>query len=89
MDSLRATTMCIGLNDHKNLVNQIDIDEERKSNMVLKRDGGYSSVFKLTGTSSFSLSLHKGPVSMKRSFSCGGRFFSSRQNPSLKPILPL
>jgi len=89
MDSLRATTMCIGLNDHKNLVNQIDIDEERKSNMVLKRDGGYSSVFKLTGTSSFSLCLHKGPVSMKRSFSCGGRFFSSRQNPSLKPILPL
>ena len=89
MDSSRATAMCIGLNDHSPLENQIDINEERKSNMVLKRGGGYSSVFKLTGTSSLSPCLHKDPVSMKRSFSCGGRFFSSRQDPSLNSILPL
>ncbi|KAJ6709550.1 RING-H2 FINGER PROTEIN ATL51-RELATED [Salix koriyanagi] len=89
MDSSRATAMCIGLNDHSPLENQIDINEERKSNMVLKRGGGYSSVFKLTGTSSLSPCLHKDPVSMKRSFSCGGRLFSSRQDPALNSILPL
>lgn len=89
MDSSRATAMCIGLNDHSPLENQIDINEERKSNVVLKRGGGYSSVFKLTGTSSLSPCLHKDPVSMKRSFSCGGRLFSSRQDPALNSILPL
>ncbi|CAK7347198.1 unnamed protein product [Dovyalis caffra] len=80
MDSLKATTTSVGLTDHspleseENLVSQIENNEERISKIVLKGDGPHSSEFKLTGSSSISQCLHKGPVSMKRSFSCGGGF---------------
>ncbi|XP_050229545.1 RING-H2 finger protein ATL54-like [Mercurialis annua] len=48
-----------------------------------------SSFKQITGTSSIAECLRKSPDPMKRSFSCSGRFFSSRQNRNFNSILPL
>ncbi|KAE8727876.1 putative DNA binding protein [Hibiscus syriacus] len=49
-----------------------------------------SSEFRVMGNSSISQHLRLSPVPMKRSFSCGGRFFSStKRYRSMDPILPV
>ncbi|XVF15257.1 hypothetical protein REPUB_Repub09cG0135400 [Reevesia pubescens] len=48
-----------------------------------------SSISKLMKSSSIGRSLSKGPVSMKRSFSYGGKFLLSKQSRSQDSILPL
>lgn len=50
---------------------------------------GQQRGFSKTGGSSIEESLHKRPVPMKRSFSCSGRSFLSRQYRSQNTILPL
>ncbi|XP_062148319.1 E3 ubiquitin-protein ligase RING1-like [Alnus glutinosa] len=56
---------------------------------VAKPDSGTSSTCKLKKSSSIGLSLQKGPISMKRSFSYSRRFLSSRNWRSGSTILPL
>ncbi|GMI82811.1 Arabidopsis Toxicos en Levadura 54 [Hibiscus trionum] len=52
----------------------IQEDVENKDSSI--GDGVNSSEFRVMGKSSISQHLHLSPVPMKRSFSCGGRFFS-------------
>lgn len=46
------------------------------------------SLLRLVGSSTIGRSLQKGPVSMKRSFSSGGKFVLSRQNRTRDSVLP-
>ncbi|EEF48567.1 ring finger protein, putative [Ricinus communis] len=96
MDSLTAVTTNSSLKDttspidlEENSVKQIDNPEQQYSEVAWKQDGGSVRSFKQMGSSSISQHLHKSPVPMKRSFSCSGRIFSSRQNRNLVSILPL
>ncbi|XP_044478411.1 RING-H2 finger protein ATL54-like [Mangifera indica] len=95
LDSSLAETICLGLADFCPVesgdcsVDQTKDAHKYHSTMVLNQDGDQSSTSRLTGSSSIAQYLHKGPVSMKRSFSCSGRFLSSRRNRSLNAILPL
>ncbi|KAF8404664.1 hypothetical protein HHK36_009552 [Tetracentron sinense] len=63
----------------------------KKSNLetVPRQGGGNPSIYKLMSSSSIGRSLQKGPVSMKRSFSCGGKFLLSKSGRSRSSILPL
>ncbi|KDP41431.1 hypothetical protein JCGZ_15838 [Jatropha curcas] len=80
MDSFEGGTIC-AVELQESSVNEIEKTEHSCSHpgIVSNRHGG----------SSIAQYLHKGPVPMKRSFSCGGRFFSSRQIRNLNSILPL
>lgn len=102
LDSSLAETICLGLADFGLLescefsYDQITKDAEKSdshsnSAIVAKQDGAYSSSFRLTRNSSIVQSLHKDSVSMKRSFSCSGRFLSPLCNSNRNPnaILPL
>ncbi|XVF59097.1 hypothetical protein PTKIN_Ptkin07bG0247600 [Pterospermum kingtungense] len=62
-----------------------------KGKIVGKRGSESSSIYKLMKSSSIGRSLSKGPISisMKRSFSSGGKFLSSKQSRSQDSILPL
>ncbi|KAJ9166531.1 hypothetical protein P3X46_021271 [Hevea brasiliensis] len=90
MDSLTAASKYLGLTNtpavelEESSVNQIENSEQTDSGIVSKQ-----SAFKQMGSSSITQHLHKHPVAMKRSFSCGGRFFQSGQNRNLNSILPL
>ncbi|XP_031267406.1 RING-H2 finger protein ATL54-like [Pistacia vera] len=95
LDSSLAEIICLGLSDFCPAepgdcsFDQTNDAEKSYSAIVLKQDGAYSNMSRLTGSSSIGQCLHKGPVSMKRSFSCSGRFLSSRRNRNLNAILPL
>lgn len=90
LDSLKAATMYLNLTNTSAVelegssINQKENSEQPNPSIVSKQDA-----FKQLRSSSITQHLHKSPVSMKRSFSCGGRFFSSRQNRNLNSILPL
>lgn len=71
------------------LVIEIEDAENSQLNVVPKQDGRCSSMPRLMGHSSIENFLHIKPVSMKRSFCSGGRFWSSRYNKSLNSILLL
>ena len=60
-----------------------------KGKIVAKRGSEISSICKLMKSSSIGRSLSKGPISMKRSFSSGGKFLLSKQSRSQDSILPL
>ena len=60
-----------------------------KGKIVSKRGCESSSICKLMKSSSIGRSLSKGPISMKRSLSSGGKFLLSKQNRSQDSILPL
>ncbi|WCJ24779.1 RING/U-box superfamily protein [Euphorbia peplus] len=53
----------------------------------MNREDESSAMKKEGGKMGITRHLHKTPVVMKRSFSCGGRFFSSRHNRNLVKIL--
>lgn len=95
MDTLTAATMSHGLANHSPVesegssVDQVENIKKTNSNVAVKQDGEDSSSFKPMANSSIAQCLHKNPVPMKRSFSCGGRFFSSRPSRSLNSILPV
>ncbi|GMI90985.1 Arabidopsis Toxicos en Levadura 54 [Hibiscus trionum] len=64
--------------------------ENADSSMGATKDEVKSSEFRVMGNSSISQHLHLSPVPMKRSFSCGGKFFSSsKRYRSMTSILPL
>ncbi|KAE8666785.1 putative DNA binding protein [Hibiscus syriacus] len=64
--------------------------ENVDSGIWATKDEVKSSEFRVMGNSSISQHLHLSPVPMKRSFSCGGRFFSSsKRYRSMNPILPV
>ncbi|KAJ4822022.1 hypothetical protein Tsubulata_001590 [Turnera subulata] len=96
MDSLRDVTMYLGLDIQSPTGSQgtssdlTETTENTESPFAMKGNGrDHWSLHKPSGSSSIAQCLHKSPVPMKRSFSCGGRIFSSRQNRSLNSILPL
>lgn len=95
LDSSLAETICLGLADFGPVesgefpFDPIKDAEKSHSAILMKQDGPYSSMSRLTGSSAIRQCLHKGPVSMKRSFSCSGRFLSSKRNRNLNAILPL
>ncbi|XWS44979.1 hypothetical protein CRYUN_Cryun15aG0096400 [Craigia yunnanensis] len=60
-----------------------------KGKMIAKRGCESSSICKLMKSSSIRRSLSKGPVSMKRSLSSGGKVLLSKQIRSQDSILPL
>lgn len=55
----------------------------------VKRNGGTRRLQRVKGTSSMERSLQSGPVSMKRSVSCNGKFVLSRQNQGRDSNFPL
>ncbi|XP_065875063.1 RING-H2 finger protein ATL54-like [Euphorbia lathyris] len=75
---IRPTRRSLSMDSLNNIINPVQVENESSGPIVLKKEAG-----KITRH------LHKCPVAMKRSFSCGGRFFSSRQNRNLNAILPL
>ncbi|XWS33367.1 hypothetical protein CRYUN_Cryun22dG0075900 [Craigia yunnanensis] len=60
-----------------------------KGKTVAKRGSEILSIYKLMKSSSIGRSLSKGPISMKRSFSSGGKFLLSKQSRSQDSILPM
>lgn len=102
MNSSRASPLVIGVSslflvssgeENINLLDDHEEDDREKvasTGSPLKQEGKYLSKFReKAGASSIAQRLHRGPVSMKRSFSCGGRFLSSRHHRSLNAIFPL
>ncbi|XVF39584.1 hypothetical protein PTKIN_Ptkin01aG0045500 [Pterospermum kingtungense] len=71
----------------------VSMDSSSAASLFLglpKQDGVNSSEFRVMGDSSIAdQHLHLSPVTMKRSLSCGGRFFSSKRYRSMNSILPL
>ncbi|KAK2991377.1 hypothetical protein RJ640_023446 [Escallonia rubra] len=69
------------------------LDDSIEKEMVMedetRSETGSSRMFRVMTGSATAWSLHKGPVSMKRSFSYGGRSFLSRHYHGSKSILPL
>ncbi|KAF8377334.1 hypothetical protein HHK36_030711 [Tetracentron sinense] len=65
--------------------------EVKNSNLGVdsKRVGGNQSILRKIGSSYIGRSLQNGPISMKRSFSCQGKFLLSRSSQSRNSILPL
>ncbi|WKA09633.1 hypothetical protein VitviT2T_027258 [Vitis vinifera] len=95
MDSSSAATIFFGLakfhadESKGNWVDETMDGRKFDSGSVPKRDVAYTSTFRQMGSPSIAQCLHKGPISMKRSNSCGGRFFLPRHNRSTNAILPL
>ncbi|PQQ16619.1 RING-H2 finger protein ATL52 [Prunus yedoensis var. nudiflora] len=58
------------------------------SGIVSKYGSSSSSLAKLMRSSSIGFSLQMGPISMKRPFSSGRKFFSSKHGRSQSSILP-
>ena len=95
MDSSSPVSLFLGLanfcplkSEGSSFDQQEDV-ENPHSSIIPKQEGANSSEFRLMGNSSISQHLHLSPVPMKRSFSCGGRFFSSERYRSMNSILPL
>ncbi|KAK6257326.1 hypothetical protein QUC31_000785 [Theobroma cacao] len=95
MDSSSAASLFLGLANlcpRKSEGSSFDHPEDVEnphSSIIPKQDEGNSSEFRLMGNSSIAQHLHLSPVPMKRSFSCGGRIFSSKRSRSMNSILPL
>ncbi|XVE95242.1 hypothetical protein REPUB_Repub02eG0079300 [Reevesia pubescens] len=94
MDSSSAESWFLGLANlcPPKSVGSYDQQEDLEnphSSIAPKQDGVKSTQFRLMGNSSIAQHLHLSPVLMKRSFSCGGRFFSSKRCRSMNSILPL
>ena len=95
MDSSSAASLFLSLanlcplkSEGSSFDQQEDV-ENPHSSIIQKQDGANSSEFRLLGNSSIAQHLHLSPVPMKRSFSCGGRFFSSKRCRSMNSVLPL
>ncbi|CAK9149028.1 unnamed protein product [Ilex paraguariensis] len=84
---LVVTTTGMADSEENSVDSRLDIQKFETAS----RDGRNSRMFRLMAGSgsSFVESLHKSPVSMKRSFSYSGRPFLLRHSRSFKPILPL
>ncbi|XP_022736531.1 RING-H2 finger protein ATL54-like [Durio zibethinus] len=95
MDSSSAANLFLGLANFCPLksegssYDQQDDVENPHSSINPKQEGANSIEFRLMGNSSIAQHLHLSPVPMKRSFSCGGRFFSSERCRRKNSILPL
>lgn len=76
----------IGAGTHKH---HGSLDTAKGKIVVGKRGSESSSIYKLVKSSSIGRSLSKGPISMKRSFSSGGKFLLSKQSRSQESIPPL
>ncbi|XVE60546.1 hypothetical protein DITRI_Ditri05aG0137400 [Diplodiscus trichospermus] len=63
--------------------------ENPHSSIIPKQDGENSSEFRPLGNFYIAQHLHLSPVPMKRSFSCGGRFFPSKRCRNMNSLLPL
>ncbi|GAV83245.1 zf-RING_2 domain-containing protein [Cephalotus follicularis] len=83
MDFSLVETVCLNLANESGggSVHHIEDTKKSQSAIVAKQANGNSSMYQLMGTNpSVAECLHKSPVPMKRSFSCSGRFFSSRRH---------
>ncbi|XP_077251495.1 RING-H2 finger protein ATL52-like [Tasmannia lanceolata] len=101
LDSPTATMICLSLANLFPIVSEGSSSTQsigdKKSNLtelsrmkaIVPTHGRNSSIFRLMSSSSKSPSLQKGPVSMKRSFSSGGKFLLSRYGRNRNSILPL
>ncbi|XP_022766410.1 RING-H2 finger protein ATL54-like [Durio zibethinus] len=95
MDSSSAASLFPGLanlclvKSEGTSFNQHEDVENPYSSIITKQGEANSSEFRLMGNSSSAQHLHLSPVPMKRSFSCGGRFLSSKRCCSMNSILPL
>ncbi|XP_077224362.1 RING-H2 finger protein ATL52-like [Tasmannia lanceolata] len=66
-----------------------NLAELSRLKVIVPKHGRNPSIFKLLSNSSKGKSLLKGPVSMKRSFSSGGKFLLSRHIRNRSSVLPL
>ncbi|KAI4307439.1 hypothetical protein L6164_030628 [Bauhinia variegata] len=75
---------------HPQPVNHMQDDSEQNPVNLVKQDGQYptATMRKPIHRSSIEQCLHISPVSMKRSFSCGGRIVSTKGYKNLNTILP-
>lgn len=90
VDSSSATTIFAGLADfQENEYKGNRVKSDSGTGNVSKREVACTSKMREMGSPSMAQCLRKTPVSMKRSFSCGGRFFLPRNNRSANAILPL
>ncbi|XP_043715032.1 RING-H2 finger protein ATL52-like [Telopea speciosissima] len=95
MGSFAAAMMCFSpsnfppLESEGSSSTQVISVEESNSELVSKGQGGSPNFFKLMDGSFTRQALKIGPIAMKRSVSCGGKFLLSRYGGSKKSILPL
>ncbi|XVF64840.1 hypothetical protein PTKIN_Ptkin09bG0198800 [Pterospermum kingtungense] len=97
MDSSSAASLFLGLGnlwplklEGSSIDDQKEDVENPHSSIISKQDGANSSEFRVLGNSSnIAQHLHVNPVPMKRSLSCGGRFFSSKRCRNMNLFLPL
>ncbi|KAK9266504.1 hypothetical protein L1049_012559 [Liquidambar formosana] len=95
MDSITASKISLALakilpvESDGNSENRLVKSRESNTGTISKRMGGNQSLVRLMGSSSIGRSLQHGPSSIKRSFSCSGKFLLSRYSRSRNSVLPL
>ncbi|XP_010266747.1 PREDICTED: RING-H2 finger protein ATL52-like [Nelumbo nucifera] len=89
MDSSQAAMISLSMANFLPLQSEASSSNKSNSAIVTKHGSQNMSIVKLIGSSSAKQSLQKGPISMKRSFSSGGKFLFSKYSRSRNSILPL
>lgn len=75
----------------ENSITQLQSDERYNLEMAQNKEDedGNSDTIRIIRRPSKAQCLHLSPVSMKRSFSCGGRFLPTKHHRSFNSVLPL
>ncbi|XP_042500568.1 RING-H2 finger protein ATL52-like [Macadamia integrifolia] len=89
MGSFAAAVMCFSPSNFPLLESGGSSVNESNSELVSKGQVGSPNLFKLMGGSFTRQALKTGPIAMKRSVSCGGKFLLSRYGGTKRSILPL